>query len=105
MRFQIDAMSRATSLGARLRGLLGTRALSPGSSLLIAPCAAIHTFGMRFSIDVVFLDRRGRIIRIDTAVAPWRMRWCWRANAVIEMSAGWAGAIGLQPGQILGGLR
>ncbi|MBO0702603.1 MAG: DUF192 domain-containing protein, partial [Candidatus Dormibacteraeota bacterium] len=54
-------------------GLLGRDALEPGTGLWIHPCKSIHTFGMRFSIDAVFLDRRHRVVRVVAGLRPWRM--------------------------------
>ena len=70
---------------ARLRGLIGRRA---PEALLIAPARSVHTCGMRFPIDVVFLDRWGWPIEIRRAVRPRRIIGCRAAAAVIEMRAG-----------------
>lgn len=84
---------------ARLRGLLGRNALSPGEGLLLRPCRAIHTIGMRFAIDAVFLDREFRVTRVCRDVRPGRLFVSGgpRAAAVLEMAAGHAPA-GLEPG-------
>lgn len=71
----------------RLVGLLGQRDLSSGEGLWITPCNSIHTFGMRFDIDVLFLDRDLRIVRTLTTVKPWRMAVA-RARSVVELAAG-----------------
>lgn len=55
---------------ARARGLLGRKSLGPEEALLLMPCAAIHTFGMRFAIDVVFLDRDGTIQALRSQLKP-----------------------------------
>lgn len=90
---------RATRLRDRLRGLLGRRSLPADEVLVIAPCSAIHTIGMRFAIDVAFLGRDHTILRIDRQVAPWRMRSCSSAHAVLEMAAGSADRMGLVVGR------
>jgi uncharacterized membrane protein (UPF0127 family) len=72
----------------RLRGLAG-RSRSPDGWVLLFPrCRSVHTFGMRFPIDVVFLDRWGWPIVIRRGVRPRRVVGCRRAAAVIETSAG-----------------
>jgi uncharacterized membrane protein (UPF0127 family) len=83
----------ATTAGARLLGLALLRdgALPPGHALLIPHCRSVHTFGMRFRIDVLFLDERGRVLRIERAVPPRRVLACRRAFAVLETRAGDAG--------------
>ena len=73
---------------ARLRGLLGRRALGMDEGLLIRPASSIHTFFMRFPIDAVFLSRNGEVLKVASNVAPWRMRSCRKAYAVLELAAG-----------------
>ena len=73
---------------ARNRGLLGRPGLAPGSVMIIAPCNAIHTFFMRFTIDVVFVDRQGRVLKVFRAVRPWRARVAVTAFAVLELEDG-----------------
>jgi uncharacterized membrane protein (UPF0127 family) len=73
---------------ARLRGLALRRHPPDGWALLFPRCRSVHTFGMRFPIDVVFLDRWGWPIAIERAVPPWRLVGCSRAAAVIETAAG-----------------
>jgi uncharacterized protein len=72
---------------ARLRGLAGVRALPPGTALLLPRTRSVHTFGMRFPLDLIWLDRDGRIARIHRAVPPRRVRACGAARAVIELPA------------------
>jgi uncharacterized membrane protein (UPF0127 family) len=76
----------ATSLRARLLGLalLARGALPRGHALLIPDCRSVHTFGMRFPIDVVFLDWDGRALRIERRVGPRRVLVCGGAFAVLE---------------------
>src|SRR5713226_9837313 len=58
---------------ARLRGLLGTKALDPGDGLWLRPCRQIHMFGMRYAVDAVFLDARQRVVRALPDFAPGRV--------------------------------
>ena len=73
---------------ARRRGLLGRGGLAPCSALVLAPCAAVHTMFMRFTIDVIFVDREGRALRIVPSLPPWRAAMKTFAHAVIELPAG-----------------
>jgi uncharacterized membrane protein (UPF0127 family) len=73
---------------SRRRGLLGRDTLEEDAALIIAPCSGIHTFFMRFSIDVVFVTRAGRVLKTSPLVPPWRMRIAFGAFAVIEFPAG-----------------
>ena len=72
----------------RRRGLLGRDGLEDGHALVLAPCSAVHTWFMRFPIDVVFAARDGRVLKTAEHVAPWRMQGAWLAFATIELRAG-----------------
>ena len=74
---------------SRRIGLLKHETLALGEGLWIYPTQAIHTFGMRFPIDVVFLDRRLRVTRIYHGLVPYRLTaLVWRAKSVLELAAG-----------------
>src|SRR5262245_24678978 len=73
---------------SRRRGLLGRDGLDPGAVLIIAPCESVHTFFMRFAIDVVFVDRAGQIVKICPHVKPWRIALALGAFATLEFAAG-----------------
>ena len=85
----------------RMRGLLGRRGLAEGEGLLLQPAGSIHTFFMRFPIDVVFLDRERRVLRVVSSVPPWRAAAAKRARAVLELAAGEAARVGMTPGMVL----
>jgi uncharacterized membrane protein (UPF0127 family) len=73
----------------RMRGLLGRSELAPEAGILLSPCNAVHSFGMSFAIDLAFLDRRQRIVRIVRGVGPGRMVNGGRgAHCVLETAAG-----------------
>jgi uncharacterized membrane protein (UPF0127 family) len=72
----------------RRQGLLGRTRIGEGEGLVLAPCSSVHTAFMRFPIDLVFLDRGGRVLRVSAGVPPWRIRLHWRAFAVVELAAG-----------------
>jgi len=78
----------ATSRAERRRGLLGRTELADGHAIVIAPCFAVHTIGMQFAIDVVFVDARGRVRKITRDLRPWRIAAAPAATAVIELAAG-----------------
>ena len=73
---------------SRRRGLLKHASLDESTALIIAPSNAIHTFSMRFPIDVAFVSRAGQIVKVSPAVAPWRIAASWRGFAVVELPAG-----------------
>ena len=78
----------ASDSRARNRGLLGRSGIAAGSVMIIAPCNAIHTFFMRFTIDLVFADRHGRVLKLYRSVRPWRIRVALGAFAALELAAG-----------------
>jgi uncharacterized membrane protein (UPF0127 family) len=77
---------------ARLIGLAGRRDLRAGVALHLPHCRSVHTFGMRFALDLVWLDRLGAVVRVDRAVPPCRVRACRAARSVLETRAGGADA-------------
>ena len=86
----------------RMVGLLGHAALAPGEALIFPRCRSIHTIGMRFAIDVVFVDRHWRVVAIKPEVPPGRpMIAIWQGWAAIELSAGTAQRLELKPGDQL----
>jgi uncharacterized membrane protein (UPF0127 family) len=86
---------------SRMRGLLGRDALEPGGGMLITREPSVHTFFMRFPIDVVFLGKANTIVKVVHDLQPWRMAGARRAVAVLELPAGAAAAAGLEPGMVL----
>lgn len=85
----------------RMRGLLGRRSLAPGEGLLLKPASSVHTFFMRFAIDVVFLDRDLRVLSIAANVRPWRAAGRSGARAALELPAGESERRGLRIGDTL----
>jgi uncharacterized membrane protein (UPF0127 family) len=73
---------------SRRRGLGRLDVLPAGHALLLEPCRSVHTLGMRFALDLLWLDGDGDVVRHDEAVAPRRLRTCLRARAVVEAAAG-----------------
>jgi len=91
----------AKSCASRLRGLLGKKGMSAGEALVIKPCCQIHTFFMGFDIDVVFLDRQGRVLQVLENMPPWRIsRLVREARLVVELPGGSLKAR-VSPGDIL----
>jgi uncharacterized protein len=74
----------------RLRGLLGRAGMAPASAMIIERCASVHTLGMRFAIDLIFLDREWRVVALRRGVNPGRPMVCGglRAVRVLESAAG-----------------
>jgi len=96
-----DKVSRAESSRERRTGLLKRASLQTGEGLWIDPCEGVHTFFMKFPIDVIYLDRKHRIRKIRHALGPWRISLCLTARSVLEMPAGTARRTGSVAGDRL----
>jgi len=97
-----DNVLAATRFVQRLRGLIGRRPLEKGAGLLLDPGGSVHTFGMRFPIDVVFLDRYRNILDTRGSIAPNRI--CLaprRTSSTLELPAGVCSSRDLRPGDQL----
>ena len=83
-----DSVSSRRPAPKRRQGLLKRDGLGPGKGLWIAPCEAIHTFFMRFPIDVVFLDKDKRVTKLVRRLKSSRLSLSWRAHSVVELPVG-----------------
>lgn len=97
----VSAIEYARTPGRRMRGLLGRSALGAGNGLWIEPAPSVHTYFMRFAIDVVFLDRDRRVLRVAERIAPWRVVGARHARVALELPAGAASRAGLAVGDTL----
>jgi uncharacterized protein len=87
---------------SRLRGMIGARAPQPGEGLLLTPCSSVHMYGMRFPLDVAFLDRAGKVVAMYPSLAPQsRTRWHRDAAHALELPAGTLGESGTTLGDVL----
>lgn len=92
----------ATGYFSRARGLLGRSSLAEGEGLIIRPCNSVHCFFMAFSIDVIYVDRNYRIVRLAPDLRPNRIGpVVMRARDVIELPVGTIAATGTQVGDLL----
>jgi uncharacterized protein len=82
----------------RRKGLLGRPELRPGEGLWIRPCEAVHTFGMQFPIDLVYLDRKLQVKKVRSGMRPWRLSACITAHSVLELAPGTIRATQTKPG-------
>ena len=83
-----EGIAVASDSKTRRTGLLKHQQLAPGEGLWIVPCEAVHTFGMNFSIDVVFLSRSKKILKVRKSMPVRRVSMCLRAHSVLELPAG-----------------
>lgn len=92
----------ADSFFTRFAGLMFRKKLPSATGLLLAPCNSVHMCCMRFAIDVVYLDKKYKIIKVVKNLKPWLgLSMCGNAWAVLEMTAGEAERCGLEEGREL----
>ena len=83
-----DAADVADTSSKRRTGLLKHERLAPGEGLWIVPCESVHTFFMKFPIDLVYLDRERKVRKVCSAVPAWRLSACFSAHSILELPAG-----------------
>ena len=96
-----DSVEAANTSVKRRKGLLGRDHLPAGHALWIVPCESVHSFFMKFAIDVVYLDRDLRVRKVRTGMKPWRISMCLLAHSVLELPAGTAEQNQIKPGDQL----
>jgi len=95
------AVDVADSSQKRRTGLLKHTGLEEGEGLWILPCESVHTFFMKFAIDLVYVDKKNKVRKVCRAVPPWRLSACLSAHSIIELPAGTIERTGTQPGDEL----
>jgi uncharacterized membrane protein (UPF0127 family) len=111
IRLRVSNITRNTVLATRMEvadtsekrniGLLGRKGLGSGEGLWIIPCESVHTFFMKFPIDLVYLDRNKEIKKLRDAVPAWRLSACLSAHSILELPAGTIRSSQSQLGDIL----
>ena len=96
-----DRLLPALDSESRRRGLLKHTSLDEGEAMIIAPTNAVHTWFMKFDIDIAFVTREGRVLKTRDSVPPWRMSGAFGGYAVIEMRGGSFAAADTAPGDVL----
>jgi uncharacterized membrane protein (UPF0127 family) len=93
-----DAAEVADTSAKRRVGLLKHTHLAPGEGLWIVPCESVHSFFMKFAIDLVYLDRARKVRKVRHRMEPWRVSACLSAHSILELPAGSVAASGTQAG-------
>lgn len=94
-------MAVATNIFSRMLGLMFSKDLPECDGFLLSPCNSIHTFFMRYSLDILFLDKDFKIVKVIYGLSPWRMTWVYlKSRHVLEMKAGTL-KLGLRHGEVL----
>jgi uncharacterized membrane protein (UPF0127 family) len=83
-----DAIEIADTSAKRTTGLLKHSELRAGEGLWIVPCEGVHTFFMKFALDLVYLDKKNVVRKVVRDVRPWRMSFCLVAHGVVELPVG-----------------
>ena len=92
---------KTQSVSERTKGLLGTESLSEDQGLWILPCNSVHSFGMKYPLDIIYLNANQQIRSIRKVMKPARISMDLFAKSVLELNAGMADKLGLQPGDTL----
>jgi len=96
-----EAVDVADTSAKRRTGLLKHERLEPGTGLWIKPCESVHTFFMKFAIDLVYIDKKQKVRKVRKAVPPWRLSACLAAHSILELPAGTIEKTGTQAGDEL----
>jgi uncharacterized protein len=96
-----DAAEVADTGKKRRIGLLKHDRLDPGEGLWIVPCESVHSFFMKFAIDLVYLDRHKKVRKVRHRMVPWRLSACLTAHSILELPAGVVAASGTRKGDQL----
>ena len=83
-----DSAAVAETSAARRTGLLKHSRLDPGQGLWIVPCESVHSFWMKFAIDVIYLDRQKNVRKVRNSMGPWRISADLLAHSVLELPVG-----------------
>lgn len=97
----IQKISKTSNFLERMRGLLASPPLKANEGLLIVPCSLVHTIGMNYAIDLVFLDKQWTIVKTVKALKPWRMAASNAASMVLELAVDSLDQLQLTNGQQL----
>lgn len=110
-RLKVANLTRSTILATALdvadtgpkrnKGLLGRTSLPPGEGLWILPCESVHTFFMKFPIDLIYIDRNNKVKKVRNSVPAWRLSACLSAHSILELPAGTIKRTETQPGDTL----
>lgn len=97
----IPRVARTSNILERMKGLLGSPPPNPDEGLLIKPCSSIHTFAMRYPIDIFFMNDGWTIVKTVANLKPWRIAAAPAASMVVELRAGSLDRLELAAGQQL----
>ncbi len=98
----VPKLQKATTFWQRTRGLLGTESIGADEGLWICPCSSVHTWFMNYDIDLIFLSKDLKVVKLCQRVSPFRMTLPkWSVHSVVEVQAGTISKVNLQIGEEL----
>lgn len=97
----IDSVMQTQNLWERTRGLLGKAPLGVNQALWITPCNSVHSVGMGYALDLIYLNKQMEVVKLVNALKPWRASLAWGAHSVLELRAGELARLGVQLGDQL----
>ena len=97
----IDSVLQTQSLWERTRGLLGKPALGVNQALWIKPCNSVHSIGMSYALDLVYLNKQLEVVKLVSGLQPLRLSMALGAHSVLELRAGELARLGIQVGDQL----
>jgi len=92
---------KAGNAWERMRGLLGRARLGEGEALLLEPCRSVHCLGMRYPLDLVYVDRGGCVCKLVYGLKPGRFSASLGAHATLELAEGGLAAAGIKLGDVM----
>ncbi|MCW8928695.1 MAG: DUF192 domain-containing protein [Gammaproteobacteria bacterium] len=95
----LKSVALTTTAWERMKGLLGSDQLDNNDGLIISPCNSVHTLFMKYSIDVIYLDKNGIVKKIVPQLKPWHFSFCLGGKTTLELASGMAEKINLRTGQ------
>lgn len=96
---RLDEVLCAETVAERARGLLGRAPLCAGQGMYLSPCRSVHSFGMSYALDLVYIDRLNRVCKVVYGFQRWRVSVSLRARSTLELKAGEARRLGISVGQ------
>ncbi|WP_243881730.1 DUF192 domain-containing protein [Shewanella algae] len=99
--YELGQVFLANNPWLRLRGLLGRPKLTPSQGMLISPCSSVHTIGMGYPLDIVYLDAQHTVLKVVSELKPWRSSFCHGAHHTLELVNGTAAKAQIHEGETL----
>jgi len=97
----VKNVMHAKNTWQRFRGLIGRKKLKADQGLMLTPCSSVHTIGMTYPLDVVFIDKAGTVLKCVSNIKPFRMAMAKKARHTLELAPGQIAKLGIKKGDNL----